>query len=1382
MIVASGDTAVFSAPGETRFLSGSSLTTLNSSNLYPGCAFASAEKSIDKWKLGGAFFTQFNSQRITSFSGVLGNSNGMDYVLNNGLIYTDLFGSYITGFPLVRNTGATGPANWESGVDSDGYSQLRYNLHNEDNGNLKTVRVSGIISHDLYIPQINKTKKVTYLYGDFSTSKFFRGRGYEADSANVYVNPQGRYLHCQRMSTGRDCLLNYEFLNSGLYGGNGIKSMQIDEASGNLMCFGEFSNFHANFSSNKGHLAFFSLPSESAQVPKAQDLKNAYNGIYDPSFSGSTTGGFVLKNLPIFNCDNGIYSSFLSGSTGLFLGGNFFNARINSPSVPSFQFQRSILLNPYASGGTGVIVTGYGINNGTVYAIDVDNYGRVHFGGDFTTTVTSARNRYASYSIYGAALQPLDLNLNSTIWGMRSDRSTDSLWIVGDFTTLNGGTATRNRAAKINLAAGSIDGWNTGAGFNARVKGIVTGFNGDLIFYGNFSQFSGINCRHIAKFNSAGTFITGGAGIYLDNSLRTDTSADTSSCVVDPVDGSIYLTFQGNNSNYAADFENGNNFNYSYRRAVRYDYNTLKHSGIAPNFIHGYPYDVKYWKDRLIFVGNHFGVGVGQFTNNIAAFVDEPTGTLLTTFNPNLNGRVNSACKVSDGLILAGDFRSCDGYAASGLVKIDFYGNRITGFAPDCQNPNIVKIKNTPSGIFAFSTKPWNTRTSGNFYQIDPYNGRLLKNYFFNLPDTSYSDGDFFIDNSINSIGHVVIGNIKTFNPTSFLEYSFSNPINSIQGYNITFTGTNPVLFNFMASGVNDTSYRTIDTKNTSSNGKSYSNFNIDYALSGIKKVRFDFLASGSTGMVGISNAVVYEKTSGFMTGISLSLRDIRGSGIVYVTGSPDYQYTGYDHTSPYLDPNDLSVPAVYRQTGYLSSSTFSGVINGGKYKSSLKFGAINIMPSSGSDIINNIKINTITGLKKASASFKLINGFDGYLTDNVDHLIFNTGSFNSLNQNIYSFYYMRALYNPLSSNQFSGAQDLVNKINTYHSNWLSGDYNQASRVLTFSSPSSIGHSGNYMYFQPVIKSGIDKFLDPSFNFSTSGFYFTGGATYFLNMNTGISGFHSGKFMVDISNPSVYFHKTEYGSFLNNFSAAASTESYVSHFFTGYTGVIYSGYNSYSNPYYATGSVDYIYNVDLIGLASGYNSSTNSSGIVKAIINKTGLISSQAVSGFASWKDFAVTGTGSAGNVYVIPSGGTSYTEISNYWYGNFTGAFNFQAVRSGFYSLSTGIPVSTYTGASWVDYECRFDRDFNIKTGAFSSNGSIIYSGVSVYYDSGNNVYTGSGVLNSTSCLPFNVSPTQYVNFEIAHYNPYNSGNNVMKYTISGITGSYLFTGLIRE
>jgi len=1386
----SGNNLVFSSSGETRFLSGLGLSTLNS-NLYPSSVFTSAERTDKYWKLGGSFGNTFTADRTTFFSPTLQNSNGADYVLNNGLIYTNMSGVYITGFPLVRNTGATGPANWESGVDSDGFSQLRYNLFNEQNSSLKNINVSGVISHDLYIPQINKTKRVTYLYGDFVGSKFFKGRGSEGNGTNTLSNSQGRYLYAQKMSTGRDCLLNYEFINSGFYGGNCIQSMVVDTTGQNLMCFGDFSVFPPGVA-NRGHLAFFSLPTSNDQTPYAQDLRNAYNGIYDPLSSGLTTGGFIMKNLPIFNCDNNIVCSTLSGVSGLFLGGNFSNARINSTFTSSFQ--RAILLNTSGNLGTGIIVTGYGINAGTVNAIDYDNYGRVHLGGDFTTTLTSARNRYACYGAYNATLQSLDLNFNNVVYGINCDRSNNSMFVVGDFTTVSGSIA-RNRAVKINLTNNTIDGWNNGAGFNARVRGVVTGLNGDLIFYGGFSQFSGINCRNIARFNSAGIFVTGGAIHYQNDTdaMIGFTNADAASCVVDPVDKSIYLLFKGANTNYGADITYGNTFNYNYRRMIRYDYSTLKPSGVAPSFAFGNGNDIKYWNNRIIVGGGNFGRGVSQFTNGIAAFTDEPTGTLLTFFNPNLNGVVNSACKVSDGLILAGDFRSCDGYAASGLVKIDFYGNRMTGFTPNCQNPNIVKIKNTASGVFAFSTKPWNSSTSGNFYKIDPANGSLLTNYSFNLNSSSYSPGDFFIDTGVNSIGHVVMGNITQYNPTCFIEYTFPSAINAIQGYNINFTGTPPSILNVMISGQSDTQYRTIDTKNTQSNGYFYSNYNIDYPLSGIKKIKFDFLITGVTGSVGVSNITVYEKKSGYLSGLSLSLSDVRGSGAVSYTGVPYAFYTGYDYLYPYADPTHLGVNAVYEYTGYFPasgfsginvlSSTFSGITDNGKYKTSKSFQSFAITPSSGSSIINNIKINEITGVRRSSISVKLKPGFDACLTENSDMISFNTGSFNLSSQDVFTFKYKKNLYNPSSNSEFSGISDLVYKVNTFHSNWISGSYNNSTRVLEFYSPTGIGYSGNYMYMQPVIKSGINNFFDSSFNFSSSGFYFTGGDTYFLNMNTGVSGFHSGIFATGTGSATgeVYFHKTEYQNVYKK-QVPYLVEKYASNFFTGYTSTSYSGYNNYSSLSYASGNMTYNYSVYLTGFASGYDSSTSSSGIVTGVINKTGQLTTQAVSGVGIWSNIALTGSGSAGQVYVIPRGGSQYTEVSNYWYGDFVGLFNFNITNSGYYSVSTGVSTSVTADSKWIDYDARFDYNFNIKTGAFSNDGIYMYSGVSVPYNSGNNMYSGSGILNSTSCLPFSSPPSRYVKFEIKHYNPYNSGNNIMKYTISGITGSYLFTGLIEE
>ena len=1387
-ISVTGNRAVVCSLGDTKFLSGASLATINS-NQYTGILFGCADPTNDGWRLGSVFTNNFvDRERTSNFTFTLQNNNGSNYVLNNGVIFTNLFGNLVTGFPLVRNSGASGPVNWESGVDSDGYSQLRYNLHNEQNGNInRPVGVSGIITHDLFIPKINQTKKVTYIYGDLSASKMFRGRGNAWDTNNIALNPQGRHVFAQRMSSSRHTMLNYEFLNSGWQGGDAwVRSMQIDNSGKNLIVCTDAST---NRIPNKAKLYFLSLPTENRQIPIAQDLRNNYNGITGAGLTGLTSGGFVVKQLPLFNCDGNIYTSLLSGASGLFLGGDFYYSRINSNLTPSVNYQRAILFNPSGNNQTGVIVTGYGITNNIVYTMALDTAGRIHLGGNFNgATVNSGpvRNRYACYNARTAALESLDFNLNSTVFGIYHHPSQNKLYLGGDFTTLNNGTITRNRAARIDLAAGGlVEDWGAGAGFDGRVRGIKTGFNGDLIFYGSFSKFSGINSRFVAKFDSNGSFITGGYPIYRNNTeLRGETYGGVVDCELDPVDKSIYLIFEGGSQDYASDLQDGDNqnssFNYSYRRAIRFNYDTLKPSGVAPSFPHGPAICLKYWNDRMIFGGGMFNhAGFGQFTKGIAAFLDEPTGNLFIDFNPNLNSYVNSACKVNDGLILAGNFTSCDGYAASGLVKVDFFGRRMTGFNPSCENPNIVKIKNTPSGIFAFSTKPWNSTTRGNFYRIDPNDGSLLKNYSMNLYDSSYAGGDFFIDTGVNSIGHAVVGNIKSFNVGSFIEYTFPTPINSLQGYDLIFTGGVPPSFTLTASGLNDNSYRSIYSQNTNSSNLVYQKYDIDYPLSGIKKVRFEF-SPPETGFVSINHINIYEKPSGFMSGLRLSLSDVRGSGIVSTAGIPSVLYTGYNYTVPYYDPTHLAVSSVYEVTGFVPAGGFSAGSEAGFYKTTGNIGATGtfiVLPSSGSSVINNIKINSITGSSPSSVTFKLKQNINNIFKDGVDSISFNTGSFYSSNQGLFTFSYNKSNYQLNNPSHFSGIEDLVAKINSFHSSWLSASYNSSSRDITFTAPLSLGSTGNLMYIKPVIFSGINNFFENSSNLSSQNFYFSGGKSDYLNMNTGVSGFHSGIF----TGFGINLHKTEYANIYVDLDSPPSG-FYFSNFFTGYTGIEYSGSNIYSNIFYATGLVDYNYDVRLTGLASGFNSVNNQSGIVTAIIYQTGKLTTGAVLGQGTWNNIHITGLGSAGKVYTIPSGGRDFTQVSNFWTGVFSGLFNFSSPKTGYYYAVTGVPVSISTGVSWIDYDSNFGFNFNIKTGSFSSN--VAYSGIPLYYDNDGGFYSGSGILEKTSCLPFTTPMSKFVKFEINHYNPYNSGNNKMKYSISGLTptGSYLFTGLISE
>jgi hypothetical protein len=227
----------------------------------------------------------------------------------------------------------------------------------------------------------------------------------------------------------------------------------------------------------------------------------------------------------------------------------------------------------------------------------------------------------------------------------------------------------------------------------------------------------------------------------------------------------------------------------------------------------------------------------------------------------------------------------------------------------------------------------------------------------------------------------------------------------------------------------------------------------------------------------------------------------------------------------------------------------------------------------------------------------------------------------------------------------------------------------------------------------------------------------------------------------------------------------------------------------YLEPFYATGMVDYFYRVRLTGLASGYNPDTASSGIVTGIISGSGILSKLATSGYAQWTGVLITGTGSLGKVYVKPSGTipgqqSDYTEISNAWYSNFSGVFDFQVDKTGFYS--SGLMNREVTTAAdflnYVNYDADFKYNFNIKSGGYSSNDGSVYSGLNINYNSTLGLYSGSGFLPSSTCFPIVQNPSRYVKFEINHYNPYNSGNNIMRYRVSGIGGEYLFTGLIRE
>jgi outer membrane protein assembly factor BamB len=129
-------------------------------------------------------------------------------------------------------------------------------------------------------------------------------------------------------------------------------------------------------------------------------------------------------------------------------------------------------------------------HNGTVYAVDIAGQ-NVYAGGDFTmarkNNQSQARaNMMAVDRSTGELLPGFVANTNGTVYAVISDGS--SVWIGGDFTTVNG--VAKSRLAKVDALTGAVDQAFTATTPNT-VKDLLLAGN-QLYVVGEFGQINGV--------------------------------------------------------------------------------------------------------------------------------------------------------------------------------------------------------------------------------------------------------------------------------------------------------------------------------------------------------------------------------------------------------------------------------------------------------------------------------------------------------------------------------------------------------------------------------------------------------------------------------------------------------------------------------------------------------------------------------------------------------------------------------------------------------------------------------------------------------------------------------------------------------------------------
>jgi len=183
------------------------------------------------------------------------------------------------------------------------------------------------------------------------------------------------------------------------------------------------------------------------------------------------------------------------------------------PTAPAFAQQTNV---------SGAVAPSWQTNS-TVWGLASAN-NVVYLGGSFTTvrppgaaagTNQTARNRLAAFNATtGALVTTFNHNVNGTIRALATSRDATTLYVGGDFTTVDG--VARNRVAAFRLSDGSLTSWAPSAA--ARVSAIYPTAQ-TVYLGGSFGRINNIARKFIAAVDSSTGALRTGFAPVLDSAV-----------------------------------------------------------------------------------------------------------------------------------------------------------------------------------------------------------------------------------------------------------------------------------------------------------------------------------------------------------------------------------------------------------------------------------------------------------------------------------------------------------------------------------------------------------------------------------------------------------------------------------------------------------------------------------------------------------------------------------------------------------------------------------------------------------------------------------------------------------------------------------------------
>ena len=372
-------------------------------------------------------------------------------------------------------------------------------------------------------PQSNASSEYDFMVNGVSVQK---------NTSNVYTSStlnNGDVVSCLFTQNVIGNGLIYSGVNIGT-GLNGTAKVIVRQNDGKYIVGGTFTNYNGSAALNIVRInsdgsidnTFSTGTGFDAEV---RAIKIQPNGKIIIGGAFTLYNGTSVNRIVQLNENGSIDNSFNIG-TGF---NNNINAIIIQPDgktiiAGEFTTYKGITSNRIVrldqSGNIDATFTiGSGFNN-FIYALEMQNDGKIIVGGNFTSFNGTSINRIARLNSSGTidALFTVSSGANNTVSAI-SIQSDAKIIIGGSFTTYNGTSI--NRIVRLN-STGTIDNsYSVGTGFNNNILWLSRLPNDDVFVAGQFTTYKGLTANRIIRLDSDGNKDSQFGGTGADNTVNS---------------------------------------------------------------------------------------------------------------------------------------------------------------------------------------------------------------------------------------------------------------------------------------------------------------------------------------------------------------------------------------------------------------------------------------------------------------------------------------------------------------------------------------------------------------------------------------------------------------------------------------------------------------------------------------------------------------------------------------------------------------------------------------------------------------------------------------------------------------------------------------------